>query len=152
VTCFNITQSRHYRPVLRENFQFEILKKLNFVCNCLCLSLKMAANSVLLDFSIEPSRISDESSREDMVKVIKENLEKYFGNLKLIYDMLIDDGYMCILNDNSSTIFSIRFFNAGIITLNIEYWKGESDSQRISFEVKNHFSFYSKKSFPITFH
>lgn len=95
----------------------------------------MAANTVLLDFSIEPSRIADEASRKDMLKVIKENLEKYFSNLKIIYDMLVDDGYLCILSDTAATIFTIRFFNEGLITINIEYWKKEDDSQRISFEV-----------------
>lgn len=107
----------------------------------------MAANTVLLDFSIEPTRIADELSRKDMTKVIKENLEKYFGNLKIIYDMLVDDGYMCILNDNAATIFTVRFFNEGLITINIEYWKKESDEQRISFEVKKIFSlpFFSHK-------
>jgi spermine synthase len=99
----------------------------------------MAANTVLLDFSIEPTRIGDELSRKDMVKVIKENLEKYFGNLKTIYDMLVDDGYMCILNDATATIFTVRFFNEGLITINIEYWKKEGDTQRISFEVCKNF-------------
>lgn len=100
----------------------------------------MAANSVLLDFSIEPSRVTDELSRKDIVKVIKENVEKYFGNLKLIYDMLVDDGYLCILSDNSGVIFSLRFFNEGLITLNIEYFKKEGDPQKISFEVSSEFS------------
>ncbi|CAG9799728.1 unnamed protein product [Chironomus riparius] len=94
----------------------------------------MSANTVLLDFSIEPSRINDELSRKDIVKVIKENLEKYFGNLKMIYDMLVDDGYMCIFNDSSATIINVRFFNEGLITINIEYYKKDNDNQRISFE------------------
>jgi spermine synthase len=111
----------------------------------------MAANTVLLDFSIEPTRISDELSRKDMVKVIKENLEKYFGNLKFIYDMLVDDGYLCILNDNTATIFTIRFFNEGLITINIEYWKKEDDSQRISFEVCEIFPFLLFLTFCFTY-
>lgn len=101
----------------------------------------MAANSVLLDFSIEPTRIIDELSRKDIVKVIKENVEKYFGSLKMTYDMLVDDGYLCILSDNTGVIFSLRFFNEGLITLNIEYFKKESDPQKISFEVRQFFSF-----------
>lgn len=101
----------------------------------------MSANTVLLDFSIEPSRINDELSRKDIIKVIKENLEKYFGNLKMIYDMLVDDGYMCIFNDSSATILNVRFFNEGLITINIEYFKKDSDNQRISFEV-NFFFFF----------
>ncbi len=95
----------------------------------------MAANTVLLDFSIEPSRIGDELSRKDMVKVIKENLEKFFDNLKMIYDMLVDDGYMWILNDNSATIITIRFFNEGLITIIIEYFRKENEGQKITFEV-----------------
>ncbi|CRL06661.1 CLUMA_CG019578, isoform A [Clunio marinus] len=94
----------------------------------------MAANSVLLDFSIEPARIIDELSRKDIVKVIKENIEKYFGNLKMIYDMLVNDGYLCILSDNTGVIFSLRFYNEGLITLNIEYFKKENQPQKISFE------------------
>lgn len=101
----------------------------------------MAANSVLLDFSIDPTRITDELSRKDIVKVIKENVEKYFGNLKLIYDMLVDDGYLCLLSDNAGVIISLRFFNEGLITLNIEYFKKDSDPQKISFEVGENFSF-----------
>lgn len=115
----------------------------------------MSANTVLLDFSIEPSRIGDELSRKDIIKVIKENLEKYFGNLKIIYDMLIVDGYMCILNDNEATIFNLRFFNEGLITINIEYYKKENDSQKISFEVREIlllFSFFTIHKELHTFH
>lgn len=113
----------------------------------------MAANSVLLDFSIEANRITDELSRKDIVKVIKENVEKYFGNLKIIYDMLVDDGYLCILSDNSGVIFTLRFFNEGLITLNIEYFKKDSDPQKISFEVSaNFFLFCCLLHFRSPFH
>lgn len=107
----------------------------------------MAANSVLFDFSIEASRVTDESSRKDIVKVIKENLEKYFTSLKIVYDMLVEDGYLCILSDNSGVIFSLRFFNEGLITINIEYYRKSSEETKISFEVSAalllHFKFQS---------
>lgn len=98
----------------------------------------MAANSVLLDFSIEPTRITDEVSRKDIVKIVKENVEKYFEGLNLVYDMLVEgDGYLCILMSPShpGVIINLRFFNEGLITLNIEYFRKEGDSQKISFEV-----------------
>lgn len=95
----------------------------------------MAANSVLLDFSIEPSRITDELSRKDIVKVIKEKIEKYLGDLKLIYDMLVEDGYLCLLSDAAGVIVSLRFYNEGLITINVEYFKKENDGQKISFDV-----------------
>lgn len=98
----------------------------------------MAANTVLLDFSIEPDRVIDELSRKDVMKVIKENLEKYFGNLKIIYDLsVVDGGYLMILSDNTGVVMNVRFFNEGLITINIEYYKKEADPQRISFEVSD---------------
>jgi hypothetical protein len=68
--------------------------------------------------------------------------------LKMVYDMLVDDGYLCILSDNSGVIFTLRFFNEGLITLNIEYFKKESEPSKISFEVGVKFRFL----FFTTFH
>lgn len=96
----------------------------------------MAANSVLLDFSIEPARVNGEAARNDIVKVVKENLEKYLGNLKLIYQMQVEDGQLTLLGDSAGVVVTVRFFNEGLITLNIEYFKKASDEQKISFEVR----------------
>ncbi|XP_055602868.1 spermine synthase isoform X1 [Uranotaenia lowii] len=94
----------------------------------------MSANSVLLDFSLEPSRIGDEVSRKDIVKLCKEHLEKYLPGLKISYDMLTEDGYLCILNAPGAVITTIRFFNQGLITINIEYYRAERDEAKLSFE------------------
>lgn len=95
----------------------------------------MSANSVLLDFSLDPCRIGDEVSRKDVVKLCKEHLEKYLPGLKIIYDMLTDDGYLCMLNAPEAVITTIRFFNQGLITINIEYYRAECEAPKISFEV-----------------
>lgn len=94
----------------------------------------MSANSVLLDFSLDPARIGDEVSRKDFVKLIKEHLEKYLPGLKISYDMLTEDGYLCILNAPDAVITTIRFFKQGLITINIEYYRAESEAPKISFE------------------
>lgn len=94
----------------------------------------MSANSVLLDFSLEPSRIGDEVSRKDIVKQCKEHLEKYLPGLKITYDMLTDDGYLCILNAPGAVVTTIRFFNQGLITINVEYYRAECEPPKISFE------------------
>lgn len=94
----------------------------------------MSANSVLLDFSLDPTRINDEVSRKDIVKLCKEHLEKYISGLKITYDMLTDDGYLCILNAPGAIITTIRFFNQGLITINIEYYRAESEAPKITFE------------------
>uniref|UniRef100_A0A182J4V5 Uncharacterized protein n=1 Tax=Anopheles atroparvus TaxID=41427 RepID=A0A182J4V5_ANOAO len=95
----------------------------------------MSANTVLLDFSLDPARIIDEVSRKDIVRLCKEGLEKYLTGLKISYDMLTADGYLCILNEASSgTIVTIRFFEQGLITINVEYYRKDGDEPKISFE------------------
>lgn len=95
----------------------------------------MSANTVLLDFSLDPARINDEVSRKDIVRLCKEGLEKYLTGLKISYDMLTADGYLCILNESSSgTIVTIRFFEQGLITINVEYYRKAGDEPKLSFE------------------
>lgn len=95
----------------------------------------MSANSILLDFSLDPARIIDEVSRKDIVRVCKEGLEKYLAGLKISYDMLTADGYLCILNETGTgTIVTIRFFEQGLITINVEYYRKDGDEAKISFD------------------
>jgi spermine synthase len=94
-----------------------------------------SANCSLLHFCVESRQIADKNFRENASKVIKENVEKYFGNLKMVYDMLVDDGYLCIFKDNSGVIFTLRFFNEDLITLNIEYFKKALDKEKLPFSV-----------------
>uniref|UniRef100_U5EQP4 Putative spermidine synthase n=1 Tax=Corethrella appendiculata TaxID=1370023 RepID=U5EQP4_9DIPT len=94
----------------------------------------MSVNSVLIDFSVDPARINDEISRKDIMKQCKEVLEKYFPTIKISYDMLTDDGYLCILSEKDGVIITIRFFNQGLITFNIEYYKSDAEEAKLSFE------------------
>lgn len=94
----------------------------------------MAANTVLMDFSIDPTRIIDDCSRKDLLKVIKENLEKYFGQVKTSYDLHTAESYLAILSDSKNVIISVRFYNQGLITINIEYYKEDKGETKITFE------------------
>jgi spermine synthase len=99
----------------------------------------MSVNTILLDFSIEPERINDESSRKDLVKIFKLEVEKYFEKIQCVYDLTVSDGQMYIFNDQKDVILTLRFFDKGLITLNIEYYKREKDEPKISFEVSPKF-------------
>lgn len=102
----------------------------------------MSVNTVLLDFSIDPSRISDEVSRKTILTTIRENLvEKLFPSLLFVYDLHFDDGYMCILTEKDGVMVQIRFFNPGLITINIEYYLQDHQNPKINFDVCEIFSF-----------
>lgn len=95
----------------------------------------MSVQTVLLDFSIDPGRITDECSRKDLLKLVTGCLEQDFPDIKIVHDILTADGYLCTLSDRNLIFFTIRCFNHGIITVNIEYYKAEHEPQRLSFDV-----------------
>lgn len=95
----------------------------------------MSVNTVLLDFSIDPNQIADDLARKDVLKKIRENLENYFPHLAFTYDMLTDDGYLCMLKEKDGVIVTIRFFHTpGLITINIEYFRAENEATKFSFD------------------
>lgn len=95
----------------------------------------MSVQTVLLDFSIEPSRISDEVSRKDLVKLLEKGLNEFFPRIKLIFEVSTTDGYLCLFTENQTVFFNVRLFNHGIITVNVEYFKSDTELQILSFDV-----------------
>lgn len=95
----------------------------------------MSVQTVLLDFTIDPLRIADELTRKDLMRLIRTGLEKYFVQLKFVFDVQTDDGYLCVFSDQNVTFINVRLFSHGLITLNVEYFKAEYAAARFSFDV-----------------
>lgn len=99
---------------------------------------KMSVHTVLLDFSInDASRISDEESRKDIIKLFQETLREFFPNLTFLFETSTADGHLTLLSENQKNVFNIRLFDDGIITLNIEYYKKDNEQPPLSFDVSN---------------
>lgn len=96
----------------------------------------MSAQSILFDFSIDPTRINGAAECKIIVNSIIQCLQKYFKTPKLLFDSICDDGFLSIYKDEK-TIMSIRIFHQGLITLNIEYYKNDNEQQTLNFEVCN---------------
>lgn len=96
----------------------------------------MVANTILFDFSVDPSKIADDRLRSEAVKVMRSELENVFPQLKFVYDMNTSDGYLVLLTENNATIVTIRFYTEpGLITMNIEYYLENGKEQLLSFDV-----------------
>lgn len=95
----------------------------------------MSVQTVLLDFSIEPSRLNDEVSRKELVKNLHNSLIEYFPELTLIFEATTGDGYLCIFSEKQIVLVNVRLFNQGLITINVEYYKSECEQQRLTFDV-----------------
>lgn len=94
----------------------------------------MAVNTVLIDFVVNPKKITDDSQRSDMTKTIQGELENIFPQLKLVHEMTTEDGHLCLLAENNLILVTVRFFNQGHITVNVEYFKEEGKPAKLDFD------------------
>lgn len=99
----------------------------------------MAAQTVLLDFSIDSSRISDEVAQKDLVKLLEKGLLEYFPQIKLIFETSTSDGHLCVFSQNDTIYLNIRLFNHGIVTINIEFFKDDAEQPHVNFDVSIRF-------------
>lgn len=95
----------------------------------------MSAQTVLLDLAIDSSRISDAVGQKDVIKLLEKGLLEFFPQLKLIFETSTSDGYLCVFNQNDTIYLHIRFFNHGIVTINIEFFKDDAEQSLVSFDV-----------------
>ncbi|CAG9767863.1 unnamed protein product [Ceutorhynchus assimilis] len=85
----------------------------------------MAVNTVLLDFSIDPSLAKNEASISILATNIENVLKDFLSELKLVNDFNFEGGLVKIYTANSGSLLSLRIFINGLITLNIDYFKEE---------------------------
>ncbi|XP_031632928.1 spermine synthase-like [Contarinia nasturtii] len=102
----------------------------------------MSAQTILVGLSIDPNRISDQFRRKDAVKLLEKGLLNFFPQLKLIFETNTSDGYLCVFSQNDTIFLNVRFFNHGIIAINIEYFKNDIEQPLVTFDltrqVRNH--------------
>lgn len=107
----------------------------------------MSAETVLLDLAIDSSRISDTAGQKDVLTLLEQGLLEFFPQLKLIFETTTSDGHLYVFSQNGKIILHLRFFNHGIITINIEFFKSDSEQSLFSFDVSTYaysikFKFY----------
>lgn len=95
----------------------------------------MSVQTILLDFSIDAGRISDDVARKELVQLMEKSLTEYFPKIKLLFETTTSDGHLVLFAENQMVFLNVRLFSHGIITVNIEYFKGENEQQLLSFDV-----------------
>lgn len=95
----------------------------------------MAVNTLLLDFSVDQSEVKTESQISVITTNVENILRDYLTNLKLINSINVDGGLFKLYTSDKGAVSNIRVYNNGLITINIEYYKGEKQEPLLSFEV-----------------
>ncbi|XP_064071177.1 spermine synthase isoform X1 [Vanessa tameamea] len=94
----------------------------------------MSVQTILLDFSMDPARLGDESGQKAVFSQLETVLKDYVPNLILAADIKIDGGSLKLLTGKKGTTVSVRLFDRGLVTVNIEYYKEDNVEPLISFK------------------
>ncbi|CAG4966687.1 unnamed protein product [Parnassius apollo] len=94
----------------------------------------MSVQTLLLDFSVDPARLGDESGQKSVFGQLETVLKDYIPNLILAADIKVDGGSLKVLTGKKDTTVSVRLFDRGLVTVNIEYYKEENEDPLISFK------------------
>jgi len=97
----------------------------------------MAAQTILFDFTLDKDKTADEEARQQVAKILRNELEHLFPQLELAYSMESpENGYFAVLHENKDTVVTCRIFQHGLLTLNVEYFLPDGKEPLISFDVR----------------
>ncbi|CAH0729020.1 unnamed protein product, partial [Brenthis ino] len=94
----------------------------------------MSVQTILLDFSMDPARLSDENGQKTVFSQLETVLKDYVPNLILAADIKVDGGSLKLLTGKRGTTVSVRLFDRGLVTVNIEYYKADNEEPLINFK------------------
>ncbi|XP_034104011.1 spermine synthase isoform X4 [Drosophila nasuta] len=96
----------------------------------------MALQTILFDFTLDAEKTATSSQRQDVARVVRNELEHVFSQLELAYSMeSLDGGYFAVLHENKETIITCRIFQQGLLTINVEYYLADGKEPLMSFDT-----------------
>lgn len=97
----------------------------------------MAVNTILLDFSVDPSLAKTDGSLTVLSTNIENVLRDFLTGLKTVSSFELEGGLIKIFTANRGTVVNLRIYSNGFVTLNIDYYKGEKQEPLLTLEVSN---------------
>ncbi|XP_037298970.1 spermine synthase [Manduca sexta] len=92
----------------------------------------MSVQTLLLDFSIDPARLGDENGQKSVFNQLQTVLKDFIPNLILAADIKLEGGCQKLLTGKKGCTVSVRMFDRGLITVNIEFYKEENEEPLIN--------------------
>ncbi|KAJ0179685.1 hypothetical protein K1T71_004276 [Dendrolimus kikuchii] len=92
----------------------------------------MSVQTLLLDFSVDPARLGDESGQNTIFNQLETVLKDYIPNLILAADIKIEGGSLKVLTGKKGATVSVKLFDRGLVTVNIEFYKEENEEPLIN--------------------
>lgn len=95
----------------------------------------MSVHTIMMDFSIDPNRVLDSKGQKSVYDRIIEKLNEHFDKLTFLNEVKIDGGSLKLYSSVRGSVFYIRIYERGLITINLEYYKVENEEPLITFDV-----------------
>ncbi|KAK7864487.1 hypothetical protein R5R35_003106 [Gryllus longicercus] len=94
----------------------------------------MAINTILLDFTVNPTSISDVEERQQLQSDIESIVVEYIPSLKFKQTIDTDGGFLSLYSGEREVLLSLRGFVRGFVSINIEYYKEDKEKPLLAFE------------------
>ena len=98
----------------------------------------MAVHTILLDFSVHPDQVNNENKLCVIFTNVENVLRDYLTNMNMVNSVSLQDSYFKLYTCDRGATCTLRAFNNGLITINIDYYKAEKQEPLISYEVITH--------------
>ncbi|KAF5284245.1 hypothetical protein FQR65_LT00245 [Abscondita terminalis] len=90
--------------------------------------------TILMDFCVDPKDVKTDSQLSILSTNIENVLRDYLSNLKLASTIPVEGEIYKVYTGDMKSILTLRIFNSGMITINIEYLKGENQRELLPLE------------------
>lgn len=98
-------------------------------------AVKMAVNTLLLDFTLDPSQVKNDNQVSTLMSRVEGIVRDFLSNVKPVNSFHLDGSCIKVLTSDHGTMTTLRVYNHGLLTINIEYYRGEGQEPVVSFEV-----------------
>lgn len=95
----------------------------------------MAVNTLLLDFSVQPGELKNEQDMSAAATKVENVLRDHLANLKLVDSFPVEGGVFRLYTSEKGVVINLRVFSSGLITLNLEYFRGDGQEPVLDFKV-----------------
>lgn len=101
----------------------------------------MAINTLMLDFSVETSRVTDAKEWSAMKALMAKVIGGYIADIAEVNDMqMAGGGHLSLYTATRGTFITLRGYPKGLVSLNIEYYKADADEHLLTFELTKNLS------------
>ncbi|XP_018567415.1 spermine synthase isoform X1 [Anoplophora glabripennis] len=94
----------------------------------------MAVNTILLDFSVDPSVVKNESRLSVVATNVENILREYLTSLKHINSFNYDGGLIKVYTCDPGATVNLRVYSNGLITINVDYFKGDKQEPILTYD------------------